>query len=480
MSTRQGKSTRRISKLAAIVSILMVCVFSLSPVDAGALNAADVALYNDSIAPSGYAGAWQDGITAIKNMLTTLGITYEEVNYNDLNYSTQDFSSLYKIILIPGGYAQWYNYWISKTGKERIRNFVKNGGGYFGICAGSFFAVDRAVWEGTTYDDNAGYNAYGELTGYDLDLFPGTGTGPINEIADWNGERYNMTTINFQNENTVLANYKPVPYTEDILYYGGPYFSPDSGSGVDVLATYNYNGQPAIIAFNYGSGKVVLSGPHFEIEEDSDRDGVTIDREDEMDDNGSDWELVLHILNWLMPEMPSCPSLYFWNGTDYERRGWLFPGAMPREKEYRDHIPLNQLVLKDGQYYLQIRETEPENSFIDIAKLIIVDHSSNIGTNAVSILKETVTSSHINISEKLYKGRSYSATGSNVKSLSPVSAIHSKIGDVLQRLRYSDNSYVKTFPGDIITLTFPYVPLQDEVRDFIFVGEGYYVPLITE
>lgn len=287
----------RIIFMAAIITFL--CFNPFLKV-AYALNGADVALYNDSIAPAGYEGAWQSGVTAIKNMLTTIGLTYEEITYMDLNYSTQDFSGLYKVILIPGGYAQWYNYWISKAGKERIRNFVRNGGGYFGICAGSFFALDRTVWEGTTYDDNEGYNAYGELTGYDLDLFPGSGTGPMNEIANWNAEGYNMTTINFQTENTVLTSYKTIPYAEDILYYGGPYFSADAGSAVEVLATYNYNGQPAVVAFNYGSGRVVLSGPHPEIEEDSDRDGVTIDREDIMNDNGSDWELVKYILNWIM------------------------------------------------------------------------------------------------------------------------------------------------------------------------------------
>jgi glutamine amidotransferase-like uncharacterized protein len=285
--------------------IVTTCFSHASSVNvAFALNGADVALYNDSRPGTTYYndyGVWPDGVTAIKNMLKTLGRTCEEISDSDLNYSTQDFSNLYKVILFPGGYAYWYNYFITKAGKERIRNFVKNGGGYLGICAGAFFASDRIVWEGVPYDDNAHYNKYGELTGYDLDLFPGTGTGPINEIANWNAERWNMTTFNFQKENTVLSYYKTIPYSEDIIYIGGPYFSidKDAESKVEILATYNYNGKPAIVAFQCGSGKVVLSGPHPEIEEDSDRDGVTIDREDTMDDKGSDWELVRHILNWL-------------------------------------------------------------------------------------------------------------------------------------------------------------------------------------
>jgi glutamine amidotransferase-like uncharacterized protein len=288
-------------KSRVILFIIITCFFSTSSAKmATALNGADIALYNDSVAPPGESGTWQDGITAIKNMLTWLDLTYEEIDYDDLSFSTQDFSSLYKVLIFPGGYAHWYNYWISKSGKERIRNFVNSGGGYFGICAGAFFAADRVVWEGVMYDDNWMENEYGELTGYDLNLFPGTGTGPINEIADWDTEGYNITTFNFENDNTVLSGYKPIPYSEDILYYGGPYFSIDQGAEVEVLATYEYNGEPAIVAFQYGLGKVVLSAPHPEIEEDSDRDGVTIDREDEMDDNGSDWKLALHIFNWLM------------------------------------------------------------------------------------------------------------------------------------------------------------------------------------
>jgi len=291
-----------------IITITFFFCFNSFPKAACALNGADIAIYNDSIAPylvlngvlTKTSGAWQDGVTAIKNMLTYMGFTYEEITYYDLNQSTQDFSGLYKVILMPGGFAKWYNYWINKSGKERIRSFVNKGGGYFGICAGAFFASDKTIWEGVSYDDNVDYNYYGELTGYDLDLFAGTGTGPMNAIADWNGEGYNMTTLNFATDNTVLTGYKQTPYTEDILYYGGPYFTADTGSNIEVLATYSYNGQPAIIALNYGYGRVVLSGPHPEIEEDSDRDGVTISREDVMDDKGSDWPLTKYMLNWLI------------------------------------------------------------------------------------------------------------------------------------------------------------------------------------
>jgi glutamine amidotransferase-like uncharacterized protein len=261
-----------------------------------ALTGAKVAVYNDSIAPEGWRGVWQDGLTAIESMLTWAGVSYEEVTYNDIN-NTSNLSSLYKVLIMPGGYASAYNYWISETGKSNIRNFVYDGGGYLGICAGSYFAADKITWYGTTYDGDFMTNAYGQTTGYDLDLFPGTGIGPQDDIANYNLGYYSMATFQFNSSNDVLSGYKSTPYREDLLYYGGPYFSIDSGTTVQTLATYQSNGQPGVVAFNYNSGKVVLFGPHPEIEEDSSRDGTTFGKS--LDDNDSDWRLLQYVLAWL-------------------------------------------------------------------------------------------------------------------------------------------------------------------------------------
>ena len=274
--------------LAVLATALAACSASAD---------ADIALYNDAAKPEAVRGAWQDGVTAIRHMLTAAGLTYEEVDYDDLNASSEALLHRYKVILFPGGYARWYSAWLDGVGKKRIRRFVENGGGYLGICAGAFFACDRISWQGTNYDDSAGY---------DLDLFPGQGTGPITDIADWDDPDncYNMTLLHFTNANSVLPAFQPSAGGEHILYYGGPWFSIDPGAEVEVLATYGYGGtaagKPAAVGFAFGQGRVVLSGPHPEIQEDADVDGVTIDREDEMDDVGSDWELVLHALNWLM------------------------------------------------------------------------------------------------------------------------------------------------------------------------------------
>lgn len=267
----------------------MAAVISGFTHPAPALNGADVALYNDAAAPY-FKGAWPDGLTAFRNMLTTLGLTYEEIDYWDLDTSTQEFSDLYKVILMPGGYAPYFNYWINPVGKERIRAFVQAGGAYLGVCAGAYFACDTVVWGTNVYDDAAGY---------DLDLFPGSGVGDLDSIIDYYTGNWTMTTFNFTNANSILHHYKTTPYTEDIIFLGGPSFTNNGQNQFTVLATFATNGKPGIIAFNYGLGRVILSGAHPEIEEDSDRDGVTLNNEDELNDRGSDWEFTLYLLAWL-------------------------------------------------------------------------------------------------------------------------------------------------------------------------------------
>jgi hypothetical protein len=179
-------------------------------------------------------------------------------------------------------------------------------------------------------------------------------------------------------------------------------------------------------------------------------------------------------------DTPSCPSLYYWNGTDFERSDFFFPGAIPRENEYTDHIPLGQLMLKDDKYVLQIRETEEEKSFIDMTKLIIVDHEADVDIRKIFLERNSLPDPHVRTYEMWYNsstGLEVLKQNSKMRTLTPVSAIHSVLKNVESLLETSDDIYVQMNQGETLELTFPYLPLDDEVRDIIFVAEGYYVPL---
>lgn len=179
----------------------------------------------------------------------------------------------------------------------------------------------------------------------------------------------------------------------------------------------------------------------------------------------------------------SCPSLYYWNGSDYVRKGFIIGGAVGREKEYLDRVPLNQLVRKDGMYYLQIRETEPEKSFINMANLLIVDHGSDVKLKNIFRKRNLVANSNScrthKVLDRIKVALDKLGQDSEVKIhvLTPISAEHQVNGDVLSQVSYSDNEYVSMYQGDIVTLTFSDIPLKDEKRDFVFCAEGYYISL---
>jgi len=188
----------------------------------------------------------------------------------------------YDMIAVPGGWAGTYNVDLAGKGITEIRNFVGNGGAFFGVCAGAYFACDKLQWEGGFLE-------------YPMNLYEGYGIGPIEEIASW--PNYAMAEIVI-NRTSPLIDLTGEPANHSVMYYGGPWFDTTDQEEVHTLATYTANNESAMIAFEYGEGRVFLSGPHPEWEEDSNRDNVSWDNE--FDDEGSEWNMMLSVALWLV------------------------------------------------------------------------------------------------------------------------------------------------------------------------------------
>jgi uncharacterized repeat protein (TIGR01451 family) len=62
----------------------------------------------------------------------------------------------------------------------------------------------------------------------------------------------------------------------------------------------------------------------------------------------------------------------------------------------------------------------------------------------------------------------------NCTFLEPAAAVSSGFGDVLDKVRASDDDYAVLENNNLITVTFPFTPLTDEERDFVLLSEGYY------
>ena len=170
-------------------------------------------------------------------------------------------------------------------GKLRIQEFIKGGGGYIGVCFGALFACDYCDFWGSRIGADELY----------LDLFPGAAYCGQKEIAPQGGWPL-MTWLKISDRTHPLS--ASLPDRIKIVYYpNGPYLKPYEDADITIVAVYEITGNPAMVAFEYGKGRVFLSGPHPEIEVDSDRDGSR--RFHELSDEGSEWPLLLEVMKWL-------------------------------------------------------------------------------------------------------------------------------------------------------------------------------------
>ena len=83
-----------------------------------------IALYSDE-------GTWEESVQAAEKMFQWMGYAVTLVNANYINDKGLDNFS---ILCVSGGNMYQYSQDISSTGMENIKNFIRNGGGYFGIC----------------------------------------------------------------------------------------------------------------------------------------------------------------------------------------------------------------------------------------------------------------------------------------------------------------------------------------------------------
>lgn len=246
------------------------CSNSLKPIDDGIST---IGIYADS-------GAAWSCLTAAENMFLWMGYNVELIYASTVN--NEDIRHI-DLFYFPGGNSEPFIVNITDQGKEKIRQMISNGAGYIGTCAGAMFAAETQIWQGNTY-----------ITGQ-LGIFPGTAQGPIPEIFPW--PQIGMCQVDLN---------KPHPITDDqpdsvwIMLYHGPFMTPNAGAAIDTIGTYEVTGQPALVACKYGDGRVFLTGPHPEWEEDSDRDSVPYFKN--YDDMGSDWPLMRNAARWCLYE----------------------------------------------------------------------------------------------------------------------------------------------------------------------------------
>lgn len=167
------------------------------------------------------------------------------VSPNDLLGPWESTCSLF---VMPGGRDLPYLSALGDAIILRIKNFIQEGGSYLGICAGAYFASRKIEFEKGRID-------YEIVQDRPLGLFPGTARGSVYPNFTYGTEAGACAAklIAEIPEKTIVNCY----------FNGGCQFDlEEHGENWNIVGRYSLNGEPAIVTFLFGKGRVLLSGVH--------------------------------------------------------------------------------------------------------------------------------------------------------------------------------------------------------------------------
>ena len=183
-------------------------------------------------------GASLQSVAALKTCFNARSVTGQFLQDNTWISKTD-------LLVMPGGRSLPFYQTLGDVGNRNIIDFVKAGGTYLGLCAGAYYATRKTLFA-------CGLPHEIQLDGA-LNFFEGEAIGPVfsEEKFDYGSEAGAQIV-------DVVVDGEIYP----VYFNGGCYFSDNPFA----IARYLDNDLPAIIAFSFGKGRVVLSGVHPELD----------------------------------------------------------------------------------------------------------------------------------------------------------------------------------------------------------------------
>ncbi|MBC03867.1 MAG: hypothetical protein CMJ34_11295 [Phycisphaerae bacterium] len=179
------------------------------------------------------------------------GCRVERLGPDDIRAGCLD---AFDAVIFPGGSGSGQAEAIGVSGREKVRAFVDEGGGYIGVCAGSYLALDDYTWG--------------------LRLVP---------MDSHDRRHWRRGNASLQIELTAegMEMFQESESVREISFRQGPLMhpseEPDNNAEVEVLAWFRTgvgrNGAdpatmidtPAIVRVEFGEGRVLLFSPHPEL-----------------------------------------------------------------------------------------------------------------------------------------------------------------------------------------------------------------------
>ncbi len=158
----------------------------------------------------------------------------------------------FDLVVFPGGSGSRQAAALEDEGKAEVRDFVREGGGYLGVCAGSYLAAHNYSWslkiiDANTVDTKNGHWRRGEgVVKMELTERGRAILGDFPKIVD---VRYANGPIFAPAGDKTLADFEPLAYFRTELAKNGARV----GAMVDT---------PAILSGELGKGRVLCISPH--------------------------------------------------------------------------------------------------------------------------------------------------------------------------------------------------------------------------
>ncbi len=204
-------------------------------------------------------GASQGGIRRLAGVIEQAAdMKLERLGPDDIR---PEVLERFDVIVFPGGSGSKQAEAIGPSGREHVRDFVRQGGGYLGVCAGAYLCsaqyswsldlVDTAVLTGSCEIEGLGKKQMWyrgdsskvkmQLTEEGKKLFPGVSERV--EVAYQNGPILSPKSHPDLPRYTPLAHFR----SEKVLY------EPQRGTMIDT---------PAIVSGRFHQGRVIAVSPH--------------------------------------------------------------------------------------------------------------------------------------------------------------------------------------------------------------------------
>ncbi len=164
-------------------------------------------------------------------------------------YATTDLRSQFDVLIFAGGAARSQANAIGPEGREAVREFVRAGGGYLGICAGAYLACSGFEW-GLAILDARTISPRWQRGRANLEV------SATPASAELFGIKEDGFKIRYVNGPIIRPHGRPeIPDYETVLTFRTEVAENDTPVGAQI-------GTPAVAIAPFGSGRVMISSPH--------------------------------------------------------------------------------------------------------------------------------------------------------------------------------------------------------------------------